>query len=227
LKWITLNQDNFMKKLRKLPRSRRLFSTALASNIPIKEIWESFDLVSRIYKMVRVRNQFQFKKRKVLELCCGHGFIGAILVELGYASLVHQIDIKRTKSNKKLHSYINSSRLIFDKIDIYDEMEWLLDLNVDIIIGCHLCGGLTDTAIDLAIKKQTDLVVVPCCYGKKRARNEEERQIFTMFGRESVDVYRAIRLLNNNYNTRMRFIDKNITPMNRVLMGKFKTDVFH
>ena len=37
---------------------------------------------------------------------------------------------------------------------------------VDLVVGLHACGGLTDAALAAAIRLGGALVVVPCCYGK-------------------------------------------------------------
>jgi len=226
MNWIQLNEQNFMKKLRKQHSNRDLFSLALSCHIPLKEILESLDFADRIKKYVSVRNQCQFKKRKVLEIGCGHGFIGYTLLFKKLASLVYQIDIKETKSHKRLTRHGNEHcKMIFYEGNVYDELDYLLNLDFDIIIGCHLCGNLTDFAIDLSIKTNTDIAVCPCCYGKKKSRGNEKR-IRELFGSESIDVYRCIKLLEEGYNVTNKFLNKTITPMNRIIIGRKKNNIF-
>jgi hypothetical protein len=37
---------------------------------------------------------------------------------------------------------------------------------IDLVVGLHACGGLTDLAISYAMQNQCRLLVVPCCYSR-------------------------------------------------------------
>jgi len=219
MKWNEITTENFTKKLKKKHLFKDLFSTGVLSRVPQKEILESFDFVDRIKKNISVRNEHQFKHRKVLELCCGHGFVGYSLLFRNIASLVYQMDIMETKSHERLSRIGNMhTKLIFFKGDIFQERNFLLSLDYDIIVGCHLCGELSDFAIDLAIEKKCDVVIAPCCHGKKKSIGIEH-SIRKLFGTETLDIYRCIRLLEEGYAVRNKFINPIITPMNRIIIG--------
>lgn len=187
-----------------------------------KEIRESFDFVKHVSKYIDVRNQFQFKKRKVLEIGSGHGYIGLILLEMGSASLVHQVDVNNTTAHQILETY--NDRLIFHQMNVWKNRDFLYDLSYDIIIGCHLCGTLTDFAIDLAIEKGVNVAVVPCCYTSRRGM---EQKIIRLLGkRDGNDFLRCQKLLKAGYDVKIRELDETITPMNTIIIARHPEDKY-
>lgn len=200
---------NPMKDLCKTDRD--IWIAAMASRIKMKEIRESFDFACRIRKFLK-------RKNSVLEVCCGHGLVSNILVEKGWVGYTYQIDIQETKGHERLLSVLNNShRIFFYERNLYD-LDFVKELDIDGIIGVHCCGSLTDLVIQIAILKNIDVAVVPCCYGKVKKDNRTKR-IRGLFGDAGVDAIRSSRLLEQAYSVNLKKLNESITPMNNLIIG--------
>ena len=200
---------NPMKDLCKTDRD--IWIAAMASRIKMKEIRESFDFAHRIRKFLK-------KKNSVLEVCCGHGLVSNILVEKGWIGYTYQIDIQETKGHERLLSMLNNShRIFFYERNLYD-LDFVKELDIDGIIGVHCCGSLTDLVIQIAILKNIDIAVVPCCYGKVK-RDNRTRRIRGLFGDIGVDAIRTSRLMEQDYSVKLKKLNESITPMNNLIIG--------
>lgn len=176
-----------------------------------KEVRESFNFVEVIKKKIQSGNI-------VLELCCGHGLIGQILIQKHLVKSVIQICNIETKSHQLLELINNSfSDIYFYNWDIYEKENEILKFDYDAVIACHACGGLTDKVIDFAIKKDKNIFVCPCCYHYNLPK--ELVKIYSQFGSNGVNIYRISKLMLSGYNTSVRELKSNITPLNKVIIG--------
>jgi len=188
---------------------RSIWSRALLAGISHKEILESYDFVKRIHKLTKFKN--------VMEVCSGHGLVGHILTEKNLARTVYQIDKLNSKSRNRVeNSFLNQHRVYYLNKDLYNNFDDLLNLPVDIIIGVYCCGDLTDQSIRLAIAKEVPVAVVPCCYYGSRFIG----CFLHLNGEAGVDIARAHKLSEHSYEVSFKYLKENITPKNRIIIGR-------
>lgn len=188
---------------------RNIWVAAESARICEKEIKESFDFAYKIRRLVRHKN--------VLEVCCGHGLVGNILITKGWSKYVAQTDIHETKAHERLLMELNNNaRIFFYMLDILKNQKEIDKLEFDIVIGVHCCGNLTDEALDIALRNNKEIAVVPCCYHKS---DEIEKRYMHLFGNLGLDIHRTNRLIEKGYDVRLKTLKANITPMNRVIVG--------
>jgi len=186
--------------------------------IPIKEVLESFEFFSRIRKTVR--SEF------VVDLFCGHGLLGMLFAIFEpNVERVLLIDRKQPDSQARLIKIISEvapwaiEKIETRKAEISADDDWITDGCT--IVSSHACGVLTDMCIEIAIKSEGAIGLLPCCYPRRGCRAPQAVQKavgMTM----AYDIDRTYRLEQAGYLVRWTEIPKDITPMNRVLIGKRK-----
>ena len=185
--------------------------------IPIKEVLECFEFVARIRKDLRSQH--------MADLCCGHGLVGILLALFERkVQTVMLVDRKEPPSFKKLLAcLLPIAPWIAEKVTFQqsrlDHMD-KLPMGTS-IVSAHACGLLTDQCIQLAIERQGNIAVLPCCYPKRSCPAPTALQ--REFGQErAFDIDRTYRLEYAGYTVRWTTIPAEITPMNRILMGMLK-----
>ncbi len=88
----------------------------------------------------------------------------------------------------------------------------------DIVVCVHGCGSLTDRVMDRAIEVGADLAVLPCC--SDHSRLDTGGLHGWLGGDLAIDVTRVVRLRAEGYKVWTLHIDEDITPKNRLLMGR-------
>ncbi|MEM1010408.1 MAG: hypothetical protein AAGJ35_15550 [Myxococcota bacterium] len=93
--------------------------------------------------------------------------------------------------------------------------------------GCHACGELSDATLEMAISRTEPFALMPCC--PYRRWKGAWPKGFVRFPRAdfsempdlgaAVDMARAGRAQSAGYRVRVRHIDAEITPHNRVILG--------
>ncbi len=184
--------------------------------IPVKEVLESFEFFGRIRKTVR--SEF------VADLFCGHGLLGIL-----FAIFEHKVErvllIDRMKPDSQQKLIDIASRVAPWVIDKIETRKAKINVNDDWIIpGCavvssHACGVLSDMCLDIAIKTDGPVALLPCCYPKSGCQAPQAVQ--TAIGLKlAYDIDRTYRLESAGYLVRWSDIPSEITPMNRVLIGR-------
>ena len=84
------------------------------------------------------------------------------------------------------------------------------------MVSAHACGALTDLVIERAIAAGASLAVLPCCHQRAAPTGLEG----WMASDVARDVMRAQRLLGAGYQVHTSTISREITPKNRVLVGR-------
>ncbi len=185
--------------------------------LSVKEVLESFEFFQRVRKQVR--------SSSVTDLCCGHGLTG-ILFALFERSVerVILIDQKELPSyTKVLASAVRvgpwvADKVLFKTLSMRNAVDHLEPSTS--IIATHACGVLTDRCIDCALQTEGPIALMPCCYPNRRC--DAPAAIRLAFGTElAFDIDRTYRLQAAGYYVRWDSIPKEITPMNRILIGKF------
>ncbi len=197
-------QDKFMRGI----SAKRL--------LPIKEVLESFELFARIRRTT--------KAPVVADLCCGHGLLGILfaLFERDVERVI-LIDQHEPESRQRLIAVTREiAPWIAGKIDnrvakISGTDHWV-EPGVS-VVSAHACGVLSDLCIDIAIKSQGPIAILPCCY--PRSACDAPLALQTQFGIETAfDIARTYRLEKAGYRVRWGTIPQEITPMNRILYGR-------
>lgn len=189
---------------------------AMDEVIPVKEVLESCEFFERVRKEIRAET--------LIDLCCGHGLLG-ILFGIFERRTKHVIliDTKESPSHHKLLKQVAQiAPWIHDKVQFKEgkigSAKQIPHENTS-IVSSHACGVLTDQCLDAAISIRGNVAVMPCCYPRQQCPAPKALQ-FT-FGHEvAFDIDRTYRLEEANYHVRWTSIPKQITPMNRIIVGR-------
>ena len=89
------------------------------------------------------------------------------------------------------------------------------------VVACHACSHLSDSAIDACIEARCDFAVMPCCHKDHLTANQMALVAKTLKVNvhEAVDVARLGGIVARGFDCRWRTIDAAITPENRILIG--------
>ena len=197
-------------------QNKLLKEIAYSNLLPVKEVLESFEYFAAVRR--------QIKAEVMCDLCCGHGLVGLLFAIFEKkVSKVILVDRTEPESRQKLVKALSKvAPWIEDKIiqvedKISTEPAWLeKDMSV---ISTHACGTLTDLCIDIAIKVNGNIAVMPCCYPEKKCPAPVSLQ--TNLGFETAfDIHRTYTLENAGWHVRWKSIPSSITPMNRIITGQ-------
>ena len=191
---------------------------AEAQLLPVKEVFECFEYFAQIRKHVR--------SKIMCDLCCGHGLLGVIFAIFEKdVDKVYLVDKIEPPSRKQLISLVSSvapwidSKIINISEKISLECSWL-EQGMS-VISAHACGELTDLCLDIALSVKGNIAVLPCCYPKKKCSAPLALQNHLGF-EMAFDIDRTYRLKSAGYHIRWQSIPEEISPMNRVIIGKVK-----
>ncbi|MBT5709243.1 SAM-dependent methyltransferase [bacterium] len=194
---------------------------AIDEVIPVKEILESCEFFERVRKEIRAET--------IADLCCGHGLLG-ILFAVFERRTKHVILIDTTEPpchNKLLKQVAQIAPWIQDNVQFkmgpIDSVQQIPHKNTS-IVSSHACGMLTDECIEAAVSINGSVAVMPCCYPRNQCPAPRALQ-FALGHEVAFDVDRTYRLENANYHVRWTSIPKQITPMNRIIIGRVRSKV--
>jgi hypothetical protein len=184
-----------------------------AGTLPRKELYEAWEMAKRVRR--------RYRGGRVLDLACGHGLLAHIMLILDDSSRTaiavdSNIPLNAGKlsdalieSWPRLESRIIYQQRPFQEVTIFPD---------DIVVSAHACGTLTDLILDMASDKLARVAVLPCCHNLKESSTGglEGWMDKTL----AVDTVRAERLRAKGYQVVTQTIPCDITPKNRLLMGK-------
>ena len=184
--------------------------------LSIKEVMETFEFFARTRKTT--------KAACVADLCCGHGLLGLLFAvfERKVARVV-LLDKLEPESRAKLIAVVSGvAPWVAEKVQSFEAK---LDAAPELlpekcsVVSAHACGVLSDQCIDIAIKVEGRLAILPCCYPK--ASCNAPLAIQAAFGlKAAYDIDRTYRLTSAGYLVRWMEIPEAITPMNRILIAR-------
>jgi len=92
------------------------------------------------------------------------------------------------------------------------------------VVGCHVCGALSDALIEECLGAGVEFAVMPCCHGEKGAQGLATKQAAKVLGVRLGTLtdaarYGVIAAAGGGWGARLRTIDAAITPENRILVG--------
>ena len=183
-----------------------------AGCLPRKEFFEAWEMARRVRR--------RFRGGRVVDLAGGHGLLAQALLLLDDSSpsaLV--VDAALPPSAARLHASLVAvwprlrDRVAFVAADLESVA---LDAG-DLVVSCHACGGLTDRVLDVAVRAGARTAVLPCCHDADAAPTLLDGWIDPAL---ALDVDRAQRLEGAGYAVWTQVIPPDITPKNRLLLGR-------
>ena len=88
----------------------------------------------------------------------------------------------------------------------------------DLVVSSHACGRLSDVVIDRALAARARVAVLPCCHDLDACDTGDLDGWID--GALAIDVTRAARLREHGYRVWTLAIPEDITPKNRLLLGR-------
>ena len=186
-----------------------------AGCLPRKELYESWQMARRVRRL--------FRGGRVVDLGGGHGLLAQVMLLLDNSSpTVMVIDKTLPASCAKVHDALVqawprlSGRVRFVATAIEDADVEIL--RTDIVVSSHACGDLTDLVLDRAVAARARVAVLPCCH--HLATCDAGELSGWVDGPVAIDIVRALRLKQQGYRIWTQAIPADITPKNRLLLGK-------
>ncbi len=186
-----------------------------AECLPRKELFESWEVASRVRRRVR--------GRPILDLAAGHGLLAWLLLLLDpNAPGARCVDRKKPPSAERLEA-----ALVARWPRLAGKVRWEHGKQGDLrsvtaypdelVVSVHACGTLTDRVLDTALAARAAVAVLPCCHslGKCDTAGLEA----WMAGDLAIDAARALRLRAIGYRVYLQTIPADITPQNRLIIG--------
>lgn len=181
--------------------------------LPRKELYEAWEVARRVRRWCR--------GGRVLDVAGGHGLLAHLMLILDDTS-PHAvvIDPAPAASGALLHdAFVGEwprlrGRIAYVAGDVADALVGAGDL----LVSSHACGALTDAVLDTAAAARATVAVLPCCHDF--ARNDDGSLDGWLDGATAIDVVRALRLRAHGYRVRTQVIPGDITPKNRLLIGR-------
>ena len=205
-----------------------------------KELKECFAFVDRTERILK-------RRTLIIDIAGGHGALGmAFKVHRNMVRSKKTTELKVIIGD--LHgpgSYHNLKRAWLPEeeeqgltnvhhkmIDIRDR-GWLLQIlkseNIKPtdcgVVGCHVCNALSDEVIDECLKAHVEFCIMGCCHGSTSQQGilikTSAKELGVSLGM-LVDTARFGVIANSKgYMAKIRTIDANITPENRILIGVY------
>ena len=183
-----------------------------AECLPRKELYEAWESAKRIRRHMR--------GGPIVELAAGHGLLAAILILLDDSSETATcIDIKRPPSQERVLKVLENhwprlkDRVLFKE----DRLENAVVPAEALLVSVHACGTLTDQVLDLAVRAQCRVAVLPCCHDLREC--DTGSLAGWMDGPLAIDATRVARLREVGFRVQTTRIPEEITPKNRLLMA--------
>ena len=184
-----------------------------AGCLPRKELFEAWEVARRTRRL--------FRGGRVVDLGAGHGLLAQMMLLLDDSSpdaLV--VDRKLPASAEKLHACLVgvwpklSGRVTF----VAAPLESIRILTSDVVVSSHACGALTDFVLNRAADARARVAVLPCCHDL--ASCDSGQLAGWIEPSLAIDVLRAVRLEQRGYRVWTQTIPPDITPKNRLLLGR-------
>jgi hypothetical protein len=181
-----------------------------------KELFETWAMA------LHVHDHFQAIQR-ITDIAAGHGLLSWALLLLNAERTVVCIDRRMPKAAEKLRTvFSNRWPNLEDRWDYVEgKLEFIEPSPSTLLVGVHCCGTLSDKVVDLSIKGNAPLALVPCCHTarflSKEQRQEIKIQSYTLA--DLIDQHRAQKLKEAGFDVVEGSIPKAFTPKNRIILA--------
>ena len=184
-----------------------------AQCLPRKELYESWEMAKRVRRHLR--------GTRVIDLACGHGLLAHMLAVL-FPGIDQVLGMDRAlpPSASRLARALQAEWPALERrVTLREQALDAVSLRADDLVVCaHGCGALTDQVLRMASEVGADVAVLPCC---------QDHSHLSFPGLQgwlspdlAIDVVRAWRLREQGYRVRTQHIPADITPKNRLLLGR-------
>ncbi len=184
-----------------------------ADCLPRKELYESWHVARRARR--------HFRGGRVVDLACGHGLLGHLMLLLDDTSEVALgVDRRLPPSAARLSEALFAAwprllgRVTLEERPIAD----VVLAPGDLVVSSHACGALTDVVLARAALVRARVVVLPCCHDESTC--DPGDLAGWIDAPLAIDVTRARRLASLGYAVRTQVIPDTVTPKNRLLLGE-------
>lgn len=184
-----------------------------AGCLPRKELYEAWEVARRTRR--------RFRGGRVVDLAAGHGVLAQLMLLLDEGSeLALVVDPGLPPSAAKLHSALGVEwpQLLQRVRLVQASIEEVEILPTDLVVASHACGALTDRVLARASAARARVAVLPCCH------DADTCDAGALGGwvddALAIDILRAIRLERQRYQVWTQTIPAEITPRNRLLLGR-------
>jgi hypothetical protein len=204
-----------------------------ASCVPRKEVLEAWAMALYVHKRFPHLQRFA-------DLACGHGLVSWALLLLASSDTattttnnnnnttptalsVVCIDIRMPGSAERVAEVFLKEWPEFE--DRWDYVEGSVDAiqpaSSTLLLGVHACGPLSDRIIQLAIRGQAPLALVPCCHSKKCLTDSQRADPSSWTGNlaDFLDGHRIQELETAGFDIKEDFLPEEITPKNRLILA--------
>jgi hypothetical protein len=183
-----------------------------ASCLPRKELFESWEVARRTRR--------RFRGGRVVDLACGHGLVGHLMLLLDDSSPTALcVDRRLPPSARRLSEVLTRAwPRLADRVH-YEErpIDEVVIEPSDVVVSTHACGALTDAVLARATAAGARLAVLPCCHDARTCDTGSlEGWVDVSL---AIDTTRARRLASEGYAVHTQQIPDTITPKNRLLLG--------
>jgi hypothetical protein len=181
-----------------------------AACLPRKELYESWEVARRVRRRVR--------GHRVVELAAGHGLVAHLLLLLDDSSrCALAVDSKPVPSAPRLQEAV-VSRVEYRTGDLAR-----VPLSgEDLVVSVHACGALSDVVIGRALEARAHLALLPCCHDARTCDTGGLAGFLPV--PLAVDATRVARLRAAGYDVVTHTIPEEITPHNRLILGRPRSD---
>ncbi len=184
-----------------------------AGCLPRKELFEAWEMARRVRR--------RFRGGRVVDLACGHGLLGQILLLLDQGSpQALAVDRRIPASAAIVAASLQDDwpRLKGQVQFVEESIESIAYTADDLIVSAHACGPLTDLVLESALAVGARVAVLPCCHDLERSDSGGLQG--WMDGPLAIDATRVARLRAAGYQVITQTIPADITVKNRLLLAE-------
>jgi hypothetical protein len=181
-----------------------------------KELFETWAMA------LHVHDHFQAILR-ITDIAAGHGLLSWALLLLNAERTVICIDKKMPKAAEILRKVFSDKwPNLEDRWDYVEgKLEFIEPSPSTLLVGVHCCGTLSDKVLDLSIKGNAPLALVPCCHTARSVSKEERQEIknqtYTLA--DLIDQHRTQKLKEAGFDVVEGSIPEVFTPKNRIILA--------
>jgi hypothetical protein len=184
-----------------------------AGCLPRKELYEAWATARRVRRL--------FRGGRVVDVAAGHGLLAHIMLLLDDSSPgAVAVDQVLPPSSAAVHEVLVAAwpRLARRVTLVQAALDDVCLDAADVVVSCHACGRLTDLILARAVAAHARVAVLPCCHDF--AACDTAHLTGWLDPAMAIDVARAMRLRAAGYRVWTQAIAAEITPKNRLLLGR-------
>lgn len=188
-----------------------------AECLPRKELYEAWEVARRVRRRER--------GGRVIDLACGHGLVGHLMLLLDDTSptaigVDHRVPLSAGRLASAL--VVAWPRLAARVSVIQARAEDCPLTAEDLVVAVHACGELTDAILDRVIAARARVAFMACCHDAAACDlgglgGWLEPSI-------AIDATRVARLRASGYDVSTQTIPADITPENRLVIARPSAD---